>query len=57
MEYEKKAERLHDLVLDGVAHELGVVPQVELIQNSRAIGTDRGRPEAQAIGDFRDGLA
>ena len=57
MEYEKEEERLHDLVLDGVVHELGVVPKMELFQNSRAIGTDRGRPEAQTVGDFRDGLA
>ena len=52
----RPGERLRDPVLYGAPHELGVILEMELLQNAGAVGSDRGRPWMQALGDFCDGL-
>ena len=45
-----------DALLNGVAHQFGIILEVQFLQNTGAVGTHRGRAEMHAFGDLRDGL-
>ena len=47
---------LSDALLNGVAHQFGIILEMQFLQNAGAVGTHRGRAEMHAFGDLRDGL-
>jgi hypothetical protein len=49
-------EGLSDALLNGVAHQFGIILEVQFLQNAGAVGTHRGRAEMHAFGDLRDRL-
>src|SRR5437899_481128 len=51
------ARSLDQLVMNGVAHQLGVVLEIQLLQDPRAVGADRVRAQKQLLGDLARGLA
>ena len=47
---------LHELILDGVAHELSVVLHSQFLQDTGAIGADGLDAERELPGSLGDGL-
>jgi hypothetical protein len=47
---------LCETMVDGVAHQFGVVMQVHLFQDAAAVGADGLHAQGQSVGDLRNGL-
>ena len=52
---ERWSSVFHQLIEDDVAHDLGVVAQVHLVEHARAVGAHRLDAEVEVIGDLREG--
>jgi hypothetical protein len=44
-------------VLHGVAHDLGIVLELELLEHARPVGADGFHAQAELLSDLADGLA
>ena len=47
---------LHEMVIDGVAHQFGVVAQMHFQQDTVAVGADGFSAQCESIGNFRNGF-
>ena len=52
----RSRQLLREMVIDGVAHQFGIVVQVHLFQDATAVGADGFHAQGQIVGDLRNGF-